>query len=79
MVRDLGRQFGKQYSQLQIKNYWFVINAKHAKQRHRYRNMHLSKPLFDDEQYQNYSPLLPTMEPTSHEPKFNKPYKIQPL
>ncbi|CAG8661856.1 uncharacterized protein OCT59_003453 [Rhizophagus irregularis] len=75
VICDLERQFDKHYSQNQIKNYWY------ANQRYilSYRNMHLSKPLFDDEQYQNYSPLLPTMEPTSHEPKFNKPYKMQPL
>ncbi|GBB99974.1 hypothetical protein RclHR1_00370015 [Rhizophagus clarus] len=80
VIYDLERQFGKLYSQNLVKNFWY---SKCRRDNSRYTNdptLHLSKPHFDDAKYQNCSPMLSTKEPMiSHEPKFNKPYKMKPL
>jgi hypothetical protein len=80
VICGLERQFGKLYSENSIKNYWYVKHRKDEYNAYRYRRYDsFPSHFFDDAKYQEYFPILSIMERTSHEPKFNKPYKMQPL
>ena len=74
VIRDLEIQFDKLYSGNQVKNYW---NSRDRSSSHGRNDpsLRLSQPYFN---YTKHVPIMTTMKPYVHKPKFNKPYRMKP-